>query len=358
MPKRKLPNLEWVKYVHSKGKVYAYFNTGKKNFRGKTIYAPMPHPSAINFHDVYAAMKGARTKRAEVAYTIADLIRDFERSGTYADLSAGTQRTYGANLKRVDKVLGRFAVNDLKRDDVQFVIDNEDMGAGAHNAFLAVLGVIYTFGRKRGKTDLRPTEDFDKRKTGEHDSWPEHILEAGLEAKHDRTRLTIALLYYTGQRIGDVCKMLWSDIRDDAVFVVQQKTGKKIRVPLMSALRAELNRTPRTGLTIITNVTGDRVSPQKPRAEVKKFVATFGRPDLVPHGLRKNAVISLLEAGCTVAEVASITGQTYKVVEHYARQVDQVRLSSAAILKFENKRGQGKTSGKPAKNASNSSGGK
>lgn len=38
----------------------------------------------------------------------------------------------------------------------------------------------------------------------------------------------------------------------------------------------------------------------------------------VPHGLRKNAVNALLEAGCTIAEVSAITGQTHQVVEHYA----------------------------------------
>lgn len=50
---------------------------------------------------------------------------------------------------------------------------------------------------------------------------------------------------------------------------------------------------------------------------------------------RKNAVIALLEAGCTIAEVAAITGQTHHVVEHYAAQVNRRRLGKSAILKFE-----------------------
>jgi hypothetical protein len=76
----------------------------------------------------------------------------------------------------------------------------------------------------------------------------------------------------------------------------------------------------------------------------------------VPHGLRKNAVIALLKAECSVAEVSAITGQTFAVVEYYARQVDQRRLSKAAILKLENKRGTGKPKGKPTQEASNSAG--
>jgi hypothetical protein len=43
----------------------------------------------------------------------------------------------------------------------------------------------------------------------------------------------------------------------------------------------------------------------------------------------------LLEAGCTDAEVAAITGQTREMVEHYARAVNQKKLAAAAILKWE-----------------------
>lgn len=53
------------------------------------------------------------------------------------------------------------------------------------------------------------------------------------------------------------------------------------------------------------------------------------------HGLRKSAVVFLLEAGCTDAEVSAITGQSRQMVEHYARQVNQRKLAAAAVLKWE-----------------------
>ena len=43
----------------------------------------------------------------------------------------------------------------------------------------------------------------------------------------------------------------------------------------------------------------------------------------------------LLEAGCTDAETAAITGQSPDMVEHYAKQVNRRRLAAAAILKWE-----------------------
>ena len=51
---------------------------------------------------------------------------------------------------------------------------------------------------------------------------------------------------------------------------------------------------------------------------------------LVFHGLRK-----VLEARCTDAETAAITGQSRDMVEHYAKQVNQKRLQLLRIVKWE-----------------------
>ena len=54
------------------------------------------------------------------------------------------------------------------------------------------------------------------------------------------------------------------------------------------------------------------------------------RRRIVFHGLPKSA-----EAGCTDAGTVAITGQSRDMVEHYAKQVNQRRLTAAAILKWE-----------------------
>lgn len=338
----KLPKLEHVKYVRSKGKVYAYFNTGKRTSQGTAIYSPLPHPSDIGFYDSYAAMKGARTKRQSVGYLISDLVRDYEVSmEKRADLAKGSKELYRSTNRRVIEHLGDFPVNDLQQGDVQYVLENKMAGAGAHNIFLSVLGILYTWARQNGKTKLEPTKDVQRRKGGEHEPWPEAILHAGLVAKHDRTRLAINLLYYTGQRISDVVKMRWSDIHNGEIFVFQKKTSKEVSPPLHRDLKAELDRTPKRGMTIIASPAGRPVSDEVIRKDLKKFSSAQGK-ECIPHGLRKNAVIALLEAGCTVAEVAAITGQTFQIVEKYATRVNRRKLGQAAILKLENMTGTGK----------------
>ena len=64
-------------------------------------------------------------------------------------------------------------------------------------------------------------------------------------------------------------------------------------------------------------------------------LAPIREAGLVFHGLRKSAVVMLLEVGCTTAEVQAITGQSMQMVAHYAKQVNQKTLAASAILKWE-----------------------
>lgn len=341
----KNPRLDHVRYVRSKGKTYAYFNTGKKKPNGQAIYAPMPPPGSTGFLDSWAAMKGARTKRAQVPYSVADLIREYELSTTYAALAKNTQILYSKTLRRISDLLGRFPLNDLKRSDVQLVLDNEMAGPGAHNIFIVVLRIICKWAEDRGKETSNPAKGIARLKTGEHEPWPEHVLTAALQSSDGLVRLAVSLLYFTGQRIGDVLRMRWSDIRDGMIEVTQQKTGKLLWIPLLDELEAELARVPKKGLTIIASDKGTPFTSEHVRKTLQAFTLDLG-VKTVPHGLRKNAVIAFLEAGCSLAEVASISGQTHRLVEYYAKRINQRHMAKAAILKLEIKRSSRKQESK------------
>jgi hypothetical protein len=51
------------------------------------------------------------------------------------------------------------------------------------------------------------------------------------------------------------------------------------------------------------------------------------------HGLRKSVAVTLAGAGCTNAEIAALTGQTWQIVEYYTKGVDQKRLALSAMRK-------------------------
>jgi len=70
------------------------------------------------------------------------------------------------------------------------------------------------------------------------------------------------------------------------------------------------------------------------RDSIQRFCANRGFK-VVPHGLRKNAVNALLEAGCSAAEAAAISGQSLQMVELYAKKRSQKTLGDNAILKWQ-----------------------
>lgn len=333
----KQPKLEHVKWVRAKGRVYAYFNTGQKA-SGNPVYVRLPDPASPSFWNSYASMKAAREKRASPADTVAKMARDYEYSPIFAALSRNTQLAYSQTLRKIGTLLGKFPVDALERAHVQTVLDNEMVGAGSHNLFVAVLGALYKWGRRRDRTTGEPTKGLERRKGGQHEPWPPAALKAGLSAEDRHIRLAVRLLYFTGQRIGDVLAMRWADVDDGEISIVQEKTGKQVWIPLHSDLRSELAKAPKRGLTILADDVGRPISVERLRRALQEFTSALG-VKTVPHGLRKNAVNALLEVGCSVAEVAAITGQTYAVVEHYAKRINTRKLAGAAIIKLENKGG-------------------
>ena len=134
--------------------------------------------------------------------------------------------------------------------------------------------------------------------------------------------------------------MLWTDIVDGTISVRQNKTGKRLLIPIHAQLKLVLDALPRTADTVLTTSRGQSWSQDGFNSSWynelnRKQNARLREKGLVFHGLRKSAVVFLLEAGCTDAEVSAITGQTRAIVEHYAKRVNQRKLSASAVLKWE-----------------------
>lgn len=326
----------YVKRVKARGKWYYYFDTGAEK-DGKPVLKRLPDPSSREFGGVYAALLGHRTRRAAVGeiMSVRKLSALYEKSSAFKKNAPSTQKTYSTYLRVIEHEIGNAPAAKVTPRDTTAMMDKMADTPGAANLVMAVMGAMYKWGRSRFHVPatVDPTRDVEKLEMGEHQPWPAPVLLAALGSDNQRVRLATHLLYYTAQRIGDVCKFRWSDIVNGTLYMRQQKTDKPMEIPLHDDLRAELERTPKRAMTILTTVDGHSIGPQRIRIALKNHCATFGL-DLVPHGLRKNAVIALLEAGCSIAETASISGQSFQMVEYYAKLRDQGKLASAAVLKW------------------------
>lgn len=328
----KPPRLPHVKFTRAKGKLYAYFNTGRKA-NGKPVYLPLPQFGSVGFYDSYTSYLGGRTKRAQAVATVGSLAELYQASEEYKKRPENTQKIYRITIKKILAEFADFPLDKVTRRLVYIALDDIP-GAATRNMFVAVLGVLFRYARQRDMTEANPVKDIPKEKTGEHAPWPTELLTAALASEDDLVRLSVHVLYYSGQRLGDAVKLRWSDVREPNISLRQEKTGKAMLIRMHKNLLAELERTPRRGMTIIADEQGLPLTDERVRTALKAFGDDLGFK-VVPHGLRKNAVNSLLQAGCTIPEVQAITGQGVEMVMHYAKAVDQGTLSESAILKFE-----------------------
>lgn len=338
--------IPFVKRVMAKGREYLYFDTGQKDAKGNPIHAKLPPRSDPGFGAAYAAMVGHRSRRQNVVaeMTVSRLVTLYLDSDVFAKLSVATQRVYRMYLRTFVDQLGPGPAAEIEHQDIVRLLDTMADRPGAANMVLASIRAAYKWGRGRVRHVTNdPCKDIDANELGEHDPWPDEALDAALEATDDRVRLGTHLLYYTAQRISDVMRMRWSDIDGAHIHVVQQKTDRVLAIKIHKDLAAELAKHSRSLTTIIAGASpGQPLTDNTLRTAIQSFCRKRGWK-VVPHGLRKNAVNTLLESGCSVPEAAAISGQSMAMVEHYAKKRRQRPLGDAAVLKWEARGRRSKT---------------
>lgn len=148
-------------------------------------------------------------------------------------------------------------------------------------------------------------------------------------------RLAMELLLGTAQRRSDVVRMGRQHVRGDMLRVVQQKTGWEGDIPIGPELAAALAAVPAGNLTFLTTAWG---APFSAAGFGNKFCEWCNEAGLdrrcSSHGLRKAACRQLAESGCSVHEIAAISGHlTLAEVQRYTKAVDQAQLARAARAK-------------------------
>jgi integrase len=187
--------------------------------------------------------------------------------------------------------------------------------------------------------EVDPTQGI-KLKTPKSDgiyTWSEQDI-AAYEAVHGvgtKARLALALGLYTGQRRNDVLRMGCQHIHDGILSVKQQKTGAALRIPVHPDLRAIIDATPGGHLTFLLTRTGKPYAGDNFSEQFRAWCKAARLPEKCSfHGLRKAACRRLAEAGCSVNEIAAISGHaTLREVQRYTKAVDQERMARNAMAR-------------------------
>jgi integrase len=335
-----------LKYVNEyrdrHGRVRRYFR------RPGCRAIPLPGlPGSIEFMTAYEAALAIvspppPSPKHVVAGSLADVAAGYFRSADFANLSPSSQRSYRAALKPILTAHGHRLVRELTNVAARHLI--EEIGTtrpGMANLTRSVLSKIIAYAIEVGIRADNPFAGLKPYRLGTYHTWTDAEI-AQFERRWPlgtRERLAFALLLYTGQRGGDVVKMLRSDIVDSRIRVAQDKTRKgttnELMIPIHSALARALQAGPVVGMThIIADARG------KPMQRLTKFIAVAAKAAGLPsrcvaHGLRKAALRRLAEAGSTTKQIAAVSGhRSLSEIERYTARAHQAALAKAAIAKL------------------------
>lgn len=289
----------------------------------------------------YARTPAARHNRCGPD-SLAALISAYARSPEFAAKRPATRANYRVYLRDLDE-LGAARVTDLRRRDLLAVRDAiaGARGHGAANVFISVASVVFSWAVTREWLDHAPTVGIRALPGGALRPWTAAQADLALTSLPEAYRRVVLLARYTGQRRGDLCAMRWSAYDGQRLRLTQQKTSVALVIPCHPVLRAELDRWRReaSSLHILTTPRGLPWRPMLLTQALPARLQAIGLPPLTVHGLRKLAATELAEAGCSVHEIAAITGhRTLSMVQHYTRSAEQEHLADAAISRLENAR--------------------
>lgn len=372
------PKLELPPHVHcvrTKGREYFYFQPFRGTKRAAERRRLPGHPinpdGTLNteWWTLYKQLAGIKEQLKPGS--VAGLIDAYKASPEWAQNADSTRSDWSRYLEYVKQAWGDLPVKGITPEYVFHLRDAyADMEpadptqrrayppyknrAAAANNLLRCLSAVMAWSIPRGWRNDNPVEHVPKLKGGDPYEpwlWEEIDLFRTHASKHMWRAAAIAL--YTGQRLSDVITMGWRNISGglvsvrDEMGVRQKKTNKQLWVPIHQDLAEILDDVRHeqmaSGISSTTVLTNTRGLPWTRDGFKASWQAEMNRPEFkvlrerrrVFHGLRKSAVVFLLEAGCTDAEAASVTGQSREMIEHYARQVNQRKLAAAAILRWE-----------------------
>jgi hypothetical protein len=329
-----------VRRVVARGHEYFYFQRN----RGTPLEGPrVALPSDLYSLEFWQAYHEARGDTEPVGRAFKDLIAAYKISPEFTSRAPATQADYMRYLDIMSRAWGPLLVSGVRPKHVLKLRDAFAATPVAANHLLSVAKTLINWGIPREFTDTNPCTAIPKFVTEDGGARPWPIWAFDLIESHAREdiRHAVWLARYTGQRQADVLRMSKFDLEDGGINVTQQKTGKRLWIPLHQNLRTEMERweinppwtlvqTPRGQPynTARFRAAWTRLMNSTPAGRIRREGHTF-------HGLRASSVESLREAGCDDAGVESITGMSQAMIRRYSRFVDQRRLARAAVLRLE-----------------------
>lgn len=301
--------------------------------------------------------------------TLSAIFDAYESSAEFDGLAPRTKHDYRIHLRALSAKFGTFpltALPDPRTRGIFLAHRDEVARSGKRLADyrFATFARILAWAADRGMIAANPLKRPGRvYRSQRRDS----VWAAEDEAKFRASapahlHLALSLALWTGQRLGDLLALRWRQYDGAFITLEQGKTGARLRVPVLSPLKAELDSemarqaavaggTLDTGSHVLLTTAGTPWTGQGFQASWRKAVAKAKVSGLTFHDLRGTAVTRFVLHGLTVPEVVAFTGHSLAdaneiLQRHYLAR--DPKIAESARAKLENVVGKTQLDSQPA----------
>jgi integrase len=282
-----------------------------------------------------------------------------------AAIALNSEHSYAAAIKHFLAFLGAAADADLLSITKQHLVGFRDFLAQRSapvtvNSRLKAIKAIFHSAKRDGYLVDDPAEFVEGVRIsgkGQRDAFTIAELQAILAVADPEWRSMILFGLYTGQRLGDICRLTWDnlDLETNVIRLTAGKTNKTIVVPIAPPLRDHIDMLPVSDAPgaplhprafgyyhnpkLITNVSNGFASLltqaglRGPRVHQNTGKGHLGRKTvnrLSFHSLRHTAVSLLKDAGIPQATVQELIGHSSEAMSQHYTHVGLESLRRAA----------------------------
>lgn len=249
-----------------------------------------------------------------------------------------TVQKYTHTARYLQKVFEQFAPEQVTAADVvalrRHLIDH----ATVCNRTISVLRMVFHEALEDRIVESNPCVGIRSVKQPKRDRRVEpHEFDAIKAQSGPLLAAVMDLCYLTGQRIGDVLKIARGDLRDEGVYVIQQKTRARVLIRWNPDLRKAVD----AALALHGDVPGLYLLGKKPPVyntiwqQYKSARDAAGIPDVVLHDLR---AMSGTEAEAQGVDPQKLLGHTdRKMTERYLRDRKITQAEGPSFRHVQNK---------------------
>lgn len=327
-------DLKGVAKVSAKGRTYYYAWRGGPPLRGERG-SPEFLASYNEAHEGLREAEPGRFRALVSAYK--------GPGGPFKELSPSTRAHWAPWLDEISAHFGSLSIAQFDRlarirKVIRAWLNRLRTKPRTHDYAKQVLSRVLAFGVETGKLDANPCEGIANLYEGSRADiiWTPDALDRIKAKCSAEIAWAVDLAAHTGLRLGDLVRVSWSHIGEDAIIIRTGKSrGKREAiVPLYDGLRALLAAIPKRATTILTSSherpwTADGFGSSFNKA---KIAAGMAKLDLHFNDLRGTAATKFYLANIPIRVIAEIMGWEEESVEKIIRRYVDRKAATRALI--------------------------